>query len=322
MIYETAALCYYICIVQEKIGDFNRNYLIKRGDFLMSDICDDYGFQFVDNVENPPVKLVSVGKEARYTSEYYWDNRDRWPCYLFQYTLNGSGTLKEKEKTWRLEKEEGFFLKTPGDTIYCFDEKENEAPWELLYLMLEGKGVEPYYAYIVKRFGKVFTLSEQHPAIKKLVEIHAKARGGLLKNAFLADQEAFAFLCLLCSDGNQDEQNSSFLVKNAKEYIEENYEKPLSLLSAAESLGVSQSHLSREFVRYTGEQPIKYLTKIRLEKAADLLCSTEMTLDQISAACGFGDGNYFSKVFKKYMKISPGEFRKRVKIQSYKNVKI
>lgn len=104
--------------------------------------------------------------------------------------------------------------------------------------------------------------------------------------------------------------------------MEQHFDHPITLLEAAETLGVSQSHLSREFVKYTGEQPIRYLTKVRLEYAVKLLHSTDMRLEEVSAACGFADSNYFSKVFKKYMKASPGELRRQMRALGYANVKV
>lgn len=292
------------------------------GNFLMRDICDDYGFHFLEHVENPPIQLIGVGKQIRCSKDYYWDNSKRPPCYLFQYTLRGSGTLKTGENTYILEKGDAFFLQLPGEDIYFFDEENNEKPWELLYIMFTGSCVEPYFHYIESRLGKVMHFSEYHPAIRKLSELHQKAKMGRLESAFAAEHEVFGFLCLLCTNEEKAEQVRLPLVESAMEFMNTNFGGNLSLLSVAEYLGVSQSHLSREFVKYTGEQPIKYLTKIRLEKAIDMLCTTDNTLERISKACGFENGNYFSKVFRKYMGISPGEFRRQAKVQGYKNIRI
>lgn len=288
----------------------------------MRDICDDYGFHFLEHVENPPIQLIGVGKQSRYSKDYYWDNSKRTPCYLFQYTLNGSGTLKTGEESFILEKGDAFFLRMPDEDIYFFDEEKNTAPWELVYIMFSGDGIAPYYDYVENRFGKVMRLSEYHPAIRKLFELHQKAKNGHLKTSFAAECEVFGFLCLLCDNEEQETLVRLPLVESAKEYMNSNFYKNLSLLSVAEQLGVSQSHLSREFVKYTGEQPIKYLTKVRLEKAIDMLCSTDGNLESIGIACGFENGNYFSKVFRKYMGTSPGEFRRQVKVQGYKNIRI
>ena len=286
------------------------------------DICDGYSFQFLDNVEQPVVQLGAVGVESRYSEEYYWDNRERPSSFLFQYTFNGSGLLETNHQTYILKSGDAFFLQRPGDDIYRFDEQRNHAPWEFVYILFSGYGVLPYYKYIVDRFGKVIHLSEYHPALKVLFELHEKAKNGLIQNAFTADSEVFRFLCLLCDIDTYTGEHQPSLVTKARAFLETNYNKQITLSQAAERLGVSQSHLSREFVKYVGEEPIRYLTKIRLEKAVELMISTDLNLQEISVYCGFANSNYFNKVFKKHMKTSPGQFRRQVREHGYISVKV
>ncbi len=286
------------------------------------DVLENYGFHFLDNVHPPAVELVSVGREQRYSNEYYWDNKDRKPSFLFQYTLRGSGTLITKDKVQILKKGSAFFLKMPVDCTYCFDENTNEAPWEFIYLHFKGDAAVPYYNYIVERLGTVMKLPEFHPAVTALFELHRKAKNGAVTNSFMADSEVFRFLCLLCDGGANLAKHSSLLIERTKEYLEKNYEKQITLALVSDVLGVSQSHLSREFIKHTGEQPIRYLTKIRLERAVEMLVSTNLNLETVSDVCGFASSNYFCKVFKKYMKTSPGDFRKQMKILGYARVKL
>lgn len=284
------------------------------------DISDDYGFRFLDNVDNPAVKLIAVGKQEIYSNKYYWENKNRQPFYLFQYTLNGSGSLKADNQIHTIKKGDAFFLKTPNDDIYYFDDEKNEAPWKFVYIIFEGQSAFSYYNYIISHFGNIFHLSEYDPAVKLLLDLHNNAKNGLISNAFLADSEVFRFLCLLCDTNSRNQQLT--IVSKAKEYMEKNFALPITLAQTAEQLGVSQSHLSREFTKHTGEQPIHYLSKIRIEKAIQMLISTDMNLNKISRLCGFSDRNYFCKVFKKYIKLSPGEFRRQIKAQGYISFKV
>lgn len=287
----------------------------------VQDICDDYGFWFLEHVEEPAIQLDAVGWQRRNSKEYYWDNRNRPDCFLFQYTLDGSGTIETKEGTFTVRKGEAFFLRMPGNESYYFDEEKDQAPWEFVYIMFSGKGVSSYYQYIMNHAGKIISIPSHHPAIKQLMDLYFQAKNGLLQNVFMAEGGAFQFLCALCDASSAKERHSS-LTDRAKAYMEQNFDKPITLAGAAEHLGVSPSHFTREFVKYTGEQPIRYLTKIRLEHAIKLLHSTDMRLEEISAFCGFSDCNYFSKVFKKYMKESPGELRRQMKAQGYVRVKV
>ena len=286
------------------------------------DICDNYCFRFFDNVAVPAVQLSSVGRETRHSKKYYWNNQDRPAQFLFQYTLRGSGTLKTDTDVHILQEETAFFLRMPCNDVYCFDEDRNKAPWEFLYLIFCGNAAEQYYNYIFSRFGKVIPLPLVHPVIRALLELHEHAKQGRITSSFAADSMLFQFLCLLCSADSDPVHPPSQLVNSAIAYLDSNYPSQIALSQVAEYLGVSQSHFSREFIRHTGEQPIQYLTKLRLEKAAQMLMSTDQNLEYISSVCGFTSSNYFCKVFRKYMKIPPGEFRKQMQALEYSSIKI
>lgn len=288
----------------------------------MEDACDDYGFHFLDDVVPPVMELMAAGRQSRNSASYYWDNKNRQEAFLFQYTLGGSGTVEMEGRKFIVEKGTAFFLKMPGEEKYFFDEENNAGPWEFAYIMINGMGVESYYDYVVSRLGKIMVFSEFHPVVKLLLDIHDKARNGMIPNAFAAGVQVYSFLCLLCDKGISGEKHTSTLIDRAKAYMEHHFEEQVTLAQAAETLGVSGSHLSREFAKHTGEQAIHYLTRIRLEQAARMLTSTEMNIEEISRRCGFSDGNYFSKVFRKYMRISPGRFRRQAREQGYISVKV
>lgn len=289
---------------------------------LEKDFCDDYGFHFLNDVDSPAVQLIAIGRQSRSFDSYYWNNSDRTPCFLFQYTLSGSGTLEIDNHTYIIDKGKAFFLKMPANEAYYFDQQHNQAPWEFLYIMFQGNCMIPYYEYITSHAGKIISLPAYHSAIKLLFDLHHKAQNGFAQDSFTTASDVFYFLCLLCNAVSHNENHPSHLVSQVQDYLKNHYADPITLSRTAEHFGVSQSHLSREFLKYTNEQPIRYLTKIRIEHAALLLHSTEMSLDEISSSCGFTDSNYFYKVFKKYMKITPNGFRQQMKEQDFTSVKI
>ena len=100
-----------------------------------------------------------------------------------------------------------------------------------------------------------------------------------------------------------------FLVKQAVDIIEKDYASLDGVEELAERLQISASHLCREFVRALGVGPLACLTRVRLQCAANLLTKTNRKIEDIAIACGFSNGNYFAKVFKKYLGTSPRDFR-------------
>lgn len=233
---------------------------------------------------------------------------------LFQYTLSGSGTIEIGGKKHIVDKGKAFFLKMPSDESYYFDEENNSAPWKFVYIIFNGIAAEEFYKYSTERTGNIMSLPEFHTAVRILLDLCGKALNSNIKNVFDASSELIQFLCALCSPCIS--QNSN-LVDSAIDYFKNNFEKQITIAMAADYLGVSHSHLTREFLKYTKEKPSDYLTKLRMEKAVELLNSTNMKLKEVSRQCGYSDENYFGKVFKKYIKISPAEFRAQSKTYGY-----
>ena len=97
------------------------------------------------------------------------------------------------------------------------------------------------------------------------------------------------------------------------DYIKENYYKPLTLESVSDYFFVNPSYLSREFKNSTNENFIDFLTRIRIENALNLIKKTDLQINQISQMVGFQNANYFSRLFKKKMGISPISFQQKLK---------
>jgi len=281
---------------------------------------DDYAFHFLNDISNPILQTIAIGMQTQTDSTYYWDNANRYECFLFQYTLNGSGTIELGNEKYLLDKGKCFFIKMPGNTKYYFDEAANEAPWKFIYIMFKSNQIEDYCRYIEKHFGNVFSVPLYSPAIQLLLDLHTRAKNGEFQNPFILNSRVFEFISLLCS--KEAVSNEKGTAQNAKEYLDASFNKGLGMNDCASYLSVTQSHLSREFYRQFGERPIDYLTRIRLKEAIKLLTTTDEGLEAISKKCGFSSANYFHKVFKKHIKMTPSEFRVYVKSEGFSNIQI
>ncbi len=135
-------------------------------------------------------------------------------------------------------------------------------------------------------------------------------------------EEAIGKMCsnlkrknILGDDGpgeSHESTASSFIVKNALAYIQENYDQKLTLCEVAEKTYVSQWHLSKLLNRHTGQSFSEILNHVRIEKARELLKDPALRIGDISDAVGFLDMAHFSRVFKKQMGISANEYRNKV----------
>ena len=101
------------------------------------------------------------------------------------------------------------------------------------------------------------------------------------------------------------------LIFQARDYIDSHFSNPELLLEeVAASVNLSPSHFSMVFGRETGESFKNYLTRIRIERAKELLCTTNLKCSEIAYQSGYNDPHYFSYVFKKNVGTPPQEFRR------------
>lgn len=92
-------------------------------------------------------------------------------------------------------------------------------------------------------------------------------------------------------------------------YIEEHYAEDFGVGELAEHCHISSSRLSHLFSRDLGITPVKLRSRVRIEKAAELLRSTDWSVSTIAASCGFNSPIYFSESFRAVTGLTPGEYR-------------
>jgi len=108
------------------------------------------------------------------------------------------------------------------------------------------------------------------------------------------------------------ESQSDSVIKKAQAYIRENYSHDISLDDVSRTVNISPYYFSKVFKEESGENFIEYLTRVRVEKAKELLEKPDLSIKIISSMCGYSDPNYFSRLFKKQTDMTPREYRMKV----------
>lgn len=107
-------------------------------------------------------------------------------------------------------------------------------------------------------------------------------------------------------------RNYSSVVQRAITYIDADLSADLSLRTLAAAQNINASYLSSLFKKETGETITEHVNKKRIEHAVHLLQSSKLQVQSIAQHCGISDVNYFSKLFKKHMGMTPREYRATV----------
>lgn len=108
---------------------------------------------------------------------------------------------------------------------------------------------------------------------------------------------------------NERNSNSKRMIYETKKFVANNYFKNISLNTIADFLNISPQYFSELFKKETGENFIKYLTNVRIEKAKELMRAPDIKSYEIAELVGYDNPTYFNKVFKKIVGVSPQKYR-------------
>lgn len=106
--------------------------------------------------------------------------------------------------------------------------------------------------------------------------------------------------------------NLSNAIRAAKRYIDNNYMNDIQLRDVAKVVNLSQVYFSFLFKEEMGENFISYLSRVRIDASKAMLKDVRKNISEIAEECGYRDVRYFSKVFKRFVGVTPSEYRKRL----------
>lgn len=98
-------------------------------------------------------------------------------------------------------------------------------------------------------------------------------------------------------------------IVQALEMIRSRFDQELAVTEVAKAVHLSYPHFNRLFVKQLGITPIRYIHQLRLDKAKELLYTTDLPIKAVAAECGFRDIYYFSNFFKSTTGLSPKQYR-------------
>ena len=116
--------------------------------------------------------------------------------------------------------------------------------------------------------------------------------------------------CFICEKIEINQKRENETIAEVKRILNKSYWEDISINALAEQVYISPSYLCLLFKQETGSTIKEYLTKIRIEKAADLLDQTDRKVIDICYDVGYRDTKYFSRLFRKQIGTSPAEYRK------------
>jgi AraC-like DNA-binding protein len=121
--------------------------------------------------------------------------------------------------------------------------------------------------------------------------------------------ELMVYLSRCYTRTDTTEAHALLRVGNVIGALEKDFHRDWKLDELLDIAHMSRSNLMRVFRKATGQSPIEYLVRLRIQKAMSLLRNTDQTVTEIALQVGFNDSNYFTRQFRKTLGQSPRKFR-------------
>lgn len=163
---------------------------------------------------------------------------------------------------------------------------------------------------LTQHCGGIISIDAQTSCIQKALALHTRMISGGHLQPYEGGEFLYGFLCgLLRHVLHPAAFHTESTASQAALLMEKEFATIGGIDEVAKRLHISSEHLSRSFHSEWGIAPVQYLNRMRIQSAMnDLLGSTD-TIEVIAVKNGFANGNYFAKVFRRYTKMTPGEYR-------------
>lgn len=268
------------------------------------------------NLINNAVLPVTEGEHVTVGS--FWENQVFFYKHeRLYYVSDGDAEIYLKDKTLHLKK--GYLYFIPSHSVitgkcenffshhfihFRFDDAASNIFYALhLENEVKASEIDEYYFKVIERY-----IAEKNGDTTALTDKSQKSYG--LKSELEANAVMQILISRFLPDADPDDSLIQFL--DVIEYIDKNIEKEITVEELAGLYSLNKIYFSNKFAKHMGVSPSQFIINRRLEKAMELIKTSNLSLKEISYKCGFQNNLYFSRLFKKKIGMSPSEFKIKI----------
>lgn len=264
---------------------------------------------FADYAEHPLVRTAyptDIGFFPKAAS-HYREREEGADQYILIYCIEGKGVIEVGQEVYRLGTSDAFCIPRNRGHKYYADTKD---PWSIMWVHFKGENME----YFPLDECRVVHINSRHSnnRMQVLFQILFRVleRNYTLGNFIYISQVLSLILSEVYFREKVDESSTQDRhVTMVIRYMYEHLYRNLTLDEISESIQLSKSYLNAIFKAQTGRSPVEFFIHLKMKEACKLLKSTDMYVYQVSAAMGYTDQYYFSRIFKKVVGMSPKDYK-------------
>ena len=229
--------------------------------------------------------------------------------YYFLYLLSTNLVVEAQNQKQTLQ--EGDLVVIPPKTGYKMYATKGDIIYYLCVHFTGYDAEKKLKEYEIEQFPSINRLSSKNTLqakFKRLFDAFAindeyqeRELANLLERIFIETARAIKL----------EKRNEGAVLSKSIRYINEYYTTKISIPDLAKMENMCVTAYNLEFKKEMGMPPTKYIIKLRMTHAIELLETTNLTIKEISLTCGYTDVNFFSRVFKSYTGYPPNAYRKK-----------
>lgn len=231
--------------------------------------------------------------------------------YLFHFVISGKGTLYSNDTAYRIDHGHGFLILPDQTTTYVADEED---PWEYTWIEFDGLRVSESISLAGLSAAQPVYTPQNHEAGRLLQEQMMYIVNHPQDSPVRQIGQGFLFLDQLVQSSAARRLPSQrrlrdFYMKEALSFIEQNYQRDISIEEIAAFCGLNRSYFGKVFRDSMGESPQAFLLHYRMARAAQMLKETTLPIGTISTMVSYANQLHFSRAFKSVYGMAPRTYR-------------
>ncbi|MBP3339508.1 MAG: AraC family transcriptional regulator [Lachnospiraceae bacterium] len=273
------------------------------------------GFQCLENLNHSTLDmyLTTCGIQNCFGGHRFGPGKR--DSYILHFVSDGKGIFKCDGVTYELTRGDVFLVKPDTEVYYIADENN---PWSYMWVGFNGIKAAAYLE-AAGLLGKVVTTKcSNTPIIFSCIQQMIMYRQLTLANELKREAALLQILSIMMEEykGTLPKEERydypyQIYVDQAVDYIQRNFKSNIKVNDLASYIGIDRSYLTNIFKKVTTLSPQEYLMNYRMEQAKNMLSGSEMKIGEIAEKVGYHDQLTFSKMFKKFVGISPTEYREK-----------
>lgn len=266
------------------------------------EMTDNTLFEKFTDIRSDDIRMYYCGKRVETENHIYGPEiRDHFLIVLVE---SGRAVLYRGNDETEFGRKDMLVI-FPGEKIFY----SAKSKWSIKWVGINGNNIEEKFKRLgLTRENPIFRAEEYEKISEIFSQIYNTAESNSVYSSFKIQSLLYDFFAELFKERRV---KNGDVTEAAIRIMEYNYMNSLTVRDISDKFFLDNAYFSRLFKSKTGVTPKKYILKLRIERASELLKTTEDKVKDIPKTVGFEDSLYFSRIFLKMTGLTPTEYRKK-----------